>query len=403
MNFPFYIAKRYAFSKSKSKAINIITRVASIGVLVSAMAMFVVLSVFSGLRTFSLSFVNDLDAELTLSSAKGKSFVVSDQQVLDVRDSNLFKGFAKIVEDRLLFTFKEKQVVATIKGVDSDYSNVSDFQDKVEYGNWLEPDTNEVVVGVGISYLLSMGLFDSENPLIALAMKPGEGVIDNPEDAFIKKNIIPVGVYVLENEDIDSKYVFTDIDVARELLSIPTNEVTHLEFKLEPGVSERKAINTLKSIFGEDIIVKNREQLNDGLYRMLNTENLVVYLIFVLVVIMALFTLVGALIMIILEKQNNMHTLVNLGMGHKDVKRVFMFQGIIMSGIGAIIGIILGVIVVNLQYYFHLIMIREGMPYPVEFRLSNVIIVFISILVLGFAASYIAASRANQSYLKEVK
>lgn len=400
MNFSLYIAKRYAFSKSKSKAINVITAIASVGIIVSAMAMFIVLSVFSGLRSFSLSFVNDLDADLKVYSEKGKSFVIDDKQILDLEDSGYFKGVAKVVEDRLLFSFKEKQTVSTIKGVDSDYSNVSDFESKVEYGNWLEPDTDEAVVGIGISAVLSMGLFDTENAFEALAMKPGKGVINNPEDAFIKKTLEPTGVYVLQNDDLDDKYIFVDIDVARKLLFIPANEVTNLELALADKVSESKAIGKLKEVLGDNFIIKNRTQQNDGLYRMLNTENLVVYLIFVLVVIMALFTLVGAMIMIILEKQSNIKTLNELGAPLVDLRKVFLYQGMIICGLGSLIGLFLGIVFVLLQANFQFISIREGMAYPVEFNILNVILVFVSITVLGLIASLIASSRVNSRYLR---
>ncbi|KUF38622.1 hypothetical protein AS361_05125 [Myroides marinus] len=400
MKFSLYIAKRYAFSKSKSKAINVITAIASVGIVVSAMAMFIVLSVFSGLKQYSLSFVDDLDPDLKVFTPKGKSFVVKDRQILDLEESGYFKGVAKVVEDRLLFTFKDKQAVSTIKGVDSDFTNVNDFDEKVEYGNWLEPDTDEAVVGVGMSYLLSMGLFDTENVFEAVALKPGKGTIENPEEAFIKKHLWPTGVYVLGNDDLDNKYVFVDIDNARELLNIPVNEVTNLEFALADGVSEGKATQKINEVLGDQYIVKNKTQLNDGLYRMLNMENLVVYLIFVLVVIMALFTLVGAMIMIILEKQPNIKTLNQIGVSVRDLRKIFLFQGLIICLVGSVIGLVLGAIVVSLQIAFGFISIREGLAYPVDFSWVNILLVFASIAVLGLLASLISSSRVNASYLK---
>jgi len=371
-----------------------------VGIVVSAMAMFIVLSVFSGLKQYSLSFVDDLDPDLKVFTPKGKSFVVKDRQILDLEESGYFKGVAKVVEDRLLFTFKDKQAVSTIKGVDSDFTNVNDFDEKVEYGNWLEPDTDEAVVGVGMSYLLSMGLFDTENVFEAVALKPGKGTIENPEEAFIKKHLWPTGVYVLGNDDLDNKYVFVDIDNARELLNIPVNEVTNLEFALADGVSEGKATQKINEVLGDQYIVKNKTQLNDGLYRMLNMENLVVYLIFVLVVIMALFTLVGAMIMIILEKQPNIKTLNQIGVPVRDLRKIFLFQGLIICLVGSVIGLALGAIVVSLQIAFGFISIREGLAYPVEFSWVNILLVFASIAVLGLLASLISSSRVNASYLK---
>ncbi|MHC5200776.1 ABC transporter permease [Myroides sp. LJL119] len=402
MNFPFYIAKRYAFSKTKSKAINVIAAIASMGIIVSAMAMFIVLSVFSGLRTFSLSFVNDLDPDLKLYSEKGKSFVVSSSELEKLEASKLFYGIAKVVEDRLLFSYKEKQAVALIKGVDNEFDKVSGFDKKVEYGYWFDQNSHDAVVGFGIPVVFSMSLYDTQNPFEAVSIKPGRGVIDNPENAFVKKTLFPVGVYVTQHEDIDSKYVFVDINVARELLSIAPDQVTNLEFKLAPGASKSQAISSILKVFPTDFIVKDKAQLNDGLYRMLNTENLVVYLIFVLVVIMALFTLVGALIMIILEKQPNIKTLYNIGVNPFDLKKIFLYQGMIISSLGGLVGVTLGIIFVVLQQNFHFIMIRPDMAYPIEFDWFNIILVLSSIFFLGFIASFIASSRVNKAYLDRV-
>lgn len=399
MKFSFYIAKRYAFSKSKSKAINIITAIASLGIVVSAMAMFVVLSVFSGLREYSLSFTNNLDAELTLFSNAGKSLTVSDEQMSALNGSALFSGISKVVEDRLLFNFHEKQMVAYIKGVDENFAKVSQYEDALEYGEWFRPDSEEVVVGVGMSYMLSMGLFDVESAFNVVAMKPGSGVIDNPEDAFIKKHLTPVGIYLLRNEELDSKYVFANLALAQELLSLSDQEVTNIEFKLAPGITEAKAIEQIKTVFGNEAVIKNRMQLNDSLYRMLNTENAVVYLIFLLVIIIALFNLIGALIMIILEKQPNIKTLNGLGVGLHDLRRIFLYQGVIISVLGGAIGITLGAILVGLQDYFELVMINSSLAYPIQFNFTNVGVVSLSIISLGILASYIACSRVNKNYL----
>ncbi|WP_413511581.1 ABC transporter permease [Myroides odoratus] len=400
MKISFYIAKRYAFSKSKSKAINVITAIASIGIVVSAMAMLIVLAVFSGLRSFSLSFTNDLDPELKAFSAQGKNFVIEDAEYEKLSQSPLFAGVARVVEDRLLFTFNEKQTVAILKGVDADYPKVSQFPDKVELGGWINPDSEEVVVGLGMAYLLSMGLFDVEHSLQALSIKPGTGVVTNPEDAFLRTYLQPVGIYSLRNEELDSKYVFCSMELAQHLLSLSDKEYTNLEFALNKGVTEKQATAFIHEVLGDKVVLKNRIQLNDSLYRMLNTENAVVYFIFLLVVIIALFNLVGALLMIILEKKVNIKTLNDLGVSLQQLKRIFLLQGMIISVGGGLLGISLGILGVLIQEHFGLILIRPGFAYPVEFNISDVFVVFFSISILGFIASYIASSRVNQKYLR---
>ena len=404
MNLSYYIAKRYAFSKSNHKAINIITRIATVGIVVSAMAMFVVLSIFSGLRLFSLSFVNELDPSLKVESLKGKSFNVTDDQWNALSSSSLFSGVAKVVEDRLVFSYREKQVVATIKGVDDHFDSVSDYTVNVEVGDWLEEGTNQAVIGAGVLRALSMGFFDTEEDFMALAMKPGQGVIHRAEDAFIQKKLYPMGVYMLRNDDFDSRYVFTDINLARSLLNVPTTAVTALELKMFDERKEKEALTFIKNVFpDQEITIKNRMQLNEGLYRMLNTENLVVYLIFILVVIMALFTLVGSLIMIILEKQGNMITLYNFGATVQSIRKVFLLQGVIISVLGAVVGLILGVLVVFLQQRYSFLMINESFAYPVAFTFTNMVLVVTSIIVLGMIAAMLAASRVNKQYIRTVQ
>ena len=399
MKIAFYIAKRYAFSKSKSKAINVITAIASVGIIVSAMAMLIVLAVFSGLRSFSLSFTNELDPALKVFSKQGKNFALNQAQYQELSQSPLFAGVARVVEDRLLFTYNEKQTVAMLKGVDADFPKVSQFPDKVELGHWMEPDSDEVVVGLGMAYLLSMGLFDAEHSLQALSIKPGSGVVNNPEDAFLRTSLYTVGIYSLRNEELDSKYVFCAIELAQHLLSLEENEYTSLEFALNPGVTEKEATAFIQQVLGDHVVVKNRMQLNDSLYRMLNTENAVVYFIFLLVVIIALFNLVGALLMIILEKKANIKTLNDMGVSLKQLKRIFLIQGMIISVLGGLIGIALGIVGVLIQERFGLILIRPGFAYPVEFNISDVFVVFGSIFILGFIASYIASTRVNKKYL----
>ena len=400
MRVPLYIAKRYAFSKSKSKAISVITKIASVGIVVSAMAMFIVMSVFGGLRSFSLSFTHEMDPDLKLFPTEGKYLNVSDDQLQKISDTELFDGVAKVVEDRVLFLFKEKQLVAHVKGVDANYSSVSPMEQNLLYGHWLDVNSDEAVVGVAISYQLSMGLFDTENSFQAYAIKPGKGAIENPQNAFIRKHLTPVGVYTLRNDELDNKYVYTSLNVAQELLSMDSTQYTNLEFAVKPEISENKAVEAIQNVFGDSVVVKNRVQLNDGLYRMLNTENVVVYLIVTLVVIIALFTIIGAMIMIILEKQNNMKTLSNLGMSLKQIRRVFLAQGLIISFSGGVVGVILGAIVVFLQKKYCLLMIQGDMPYPVSLSFFNLVLVLITIFTLGFLASWMAASRVNSKYLE---
>jgi lipoprotein-releasing system permease protein len=398
LNFPLYIAKRYLFSFSKNNAINIITGIASFGIIVGAMALFVVLSVFSGLKDFSLSFSNNFDPDLKITATKGKFFFISEEQQNKLLKIDGVLTQSKIIEERVLFMFDGKQEVASIKGVDSLYSKVNEVKKTLFNGQWLNPDTYQVVVGYGITEKLSLGLFDFNNKFEVFVPKPGKGAVENPENAFTKTTIIPVGIYAI-NDQLDSKYVFADLGLTQELLQYKPNQISGIELKLKPNFDEKKIKSELQKIFNNSVIIKNRAQLNDSLYKMLNTENTALYLIFTLVIILTLFTLAGAIIMMILDKKGNLKTLFNLGVEVKSLRRIFLLQGTLLTFFGGILGMILGIIIVVIQQQFQVIMITPTLAYPVIFNIQNVILVLATIFLLGFIASWIASSRVSKGLL----
>jgi lipoprotein-releasing system permease protein len=368
------------------------------GIIVGAMALFVVLSVFSGLKVFSLSFTNDIDPDIKISSTLGKSFLVSPSQEQQIKKIDGVASYSKIIEERVLFVFDDKQVVTYLKGVDTNFSKVNDIKKTLYNGQWIEPDTYQVVVGYGIAQKFSMGLLDFTKQLEVLVPKPGRGAITNPEQAFNKTDVFPVGIYAI-SEDLDSKYVFADLGLAQQLLEYKTNQISGIEIKEKKDADEAAIIQKLQTIFKNKITVKNRAQLNEALYKMLNTENIAVYLIFTLVIVVALFNLIGALIMMILDKKGNLKTLFNLGTEIKDLRKIFLLQGTLLSIFGGIIGLLLGIAIVLLQQHFQLVMITPTLAYPVVFTLENVLIVMGTIVTLGFIASLIASSRVSKKLL----
>lgn len=368
------------------------------GIIVGTMALFVVLSVFSGLKVFSLSFTNEIDPDLKLTSTYGKSFLITPDQENQIKKIDGVASYTKIIEERVLFLFKDKQQVTYLKGVDSLYPVVNNIKKKLFNGQWLKPESYQVVIGYGIAQDFSMGIMDFENSLQIFAPKPGKGAIENPEEAFNKTEVLPVGIYSV-SEDLDSKYVFADLGLTQELLMYKPNQISGIEFKLKENADENSIKSKLETIFNNKITLKNRAQLNASLYKMLNTENIAVYLIFTLVIIVALFNLIGALIMMILEKKGNLKTLFNLGTEIKHLRKIFLLQGTLLSILGGVVGLILGIILVLLQQRYELIMITPTLAYPVVFTLENVLIVLGTIISLGFIASLIASSRVSKKLL----
>ncbi|WP_428224217.1 ABC transporter permease [Flavobacterium sp.] len=398
MYFPLYIAQRYLRTSSTNNAINIISKIASAGIIIGAMALFVVLSVFSGLKDFSLSFSNNFDPDLKLFPAKGKSLQISTTQLNRLKKTNGILFYSKVIEEKVLFVYKGKEQVAEIKGIDNQFTQVNPINKSIYQGQWLVPETPQVVIGNTICQKLSLGLFDLNNTFEIYVPRPGKGAITDPESAFNKSNLIPIGIYSI-NDELDSKYVFADLKLTQDLLEYKSNQVSAIEFKLDKTANENAVIKDLQLIFKDQVIIKNRAQLNDSLHKMLNTENTAIYLIFTLVIVMTLFTLAGAIIMMILDKQGNLKTLFNLGVTIKEIQTIFFLQGSLLTFIGGFIGIFIGLIIIFIQSQFHLIMITESLAYPVKIEWINFLIVFATIMILGFLASYIASSRVSQKLL----
>ena len=399
MSFPLYIAKRYLFTKSSNNAINIITLIAALGVIVGTFALFIVLSVFSGLKEFSLDFIRVSDPDLKISIEKGKTFLFTDS-ISSVLQDEKIAHYSKVVEERAFFNYRDKSHIASIKGVDANYLLVNNIDTAIYIGEWLDKEAMQgVVIGNGVSSTLSLGTYDFIESLKVYVPKPGKGYINNPKTAFSQINLQPVGVFKL-TEELDKKYVFSHIELAQNLLNYKANQISAIELKLAADVDENEVIQLLQNKLGNSYKIETREQLNAVFHKMLNTENLVSYLVFTLILIIALFNVIGAIVMMILDKKDNLKTLFSLGATIKEIKRIFIIQGFLLTFFGLLIGLFLSITFVILQEKLGFIMITTELAYPVEFRIMNVVIVFFTILILGFLAARIASSRISNKILQ---
>ena len=399
MNFSLYIAKRYLFSKTSNNAINIITIIASFGVIVGSLALFIILSGFSGLRTFSYSLLEASDPDIKITSAKGKSFVFTKDVAQILEDNPFILASSKIIEERVFLQHNDKNEIAFIKGVQDNYTEITNIDDALSVGNWLEKEyLNTAVVGRTIAIKLSLGVRSFGQPLSIMVPKGGTGFI-NPNNAFYKTNVQIVGLYS-GTEEFESKFVYLNLEEAQNLLRFKENQITGLELKLSDVLKSDEIANQLQDSLGKNFKVQTKEQLNSVFYKVINTENFVSYLIFTLIVIIALFNVIGAIIMMIIDKKNNLKTLFNLGVSLKEIKQIFVFQGFLLTLFGMFLGLIIGIILVFLQKQFSLFMITESLAYPVEFKLSNLLIVISTITALGFIAAKIASSRISKEFIE---
>ena len=398
MVFSYYIAKRYLFSKTSNNAINIITIIASFGVIVGSLALFIILSGFSGLRTFSYSLLDVSDPDIQITTAIGKSFLVTEDLEQGINANTSIKESSKVIEERVFLEYNEKTTIAFIKGVEENYTKISQIDSALNAGTWLQKElSNTAVIGRGLSNKLSLGILNYGEPLKIMIPKPGKGFI-NPRRPFYEIETQIIGIY-LGTEDFESKYVFTTIAQARQLLRFKENQVTAVELRLNDIRVADEVANQLRVWLGKDFKVQTKEQLNEVFYKVINTENFVSYLIFTLIVIIALFNVIGAIIMMIIDKKSNLKTLLSLGATIKEIKRIFILQGFLLTFFGMCIGLFFGIVLVFLQKKFELFMIVPSLAYPVEFRLINVVIVFFTITILGFIAAKIASSRISEAFI----
>ena len=388
-----YIARRYMFAKSSQNVINIINRVTAFVVVLGSAALFIVLAGFAGLKEFTLSFSSTFDPDLKIFPKTGKFLSLTPQDTLKLRQLSSLAHFTKVLEEQVFLTHNQKNHIAYIKGVDTEYPLVNAVDSILVLGNWdLTPPS--VIVGATIFNNLGLNLLDGSSPLQIVVPKAGKGSILNDPMPYRQAFSIVQGIYQL-TEDLDKKYVFSSLDQAQFLLGVKPQQVSAIEVKLNPNTNEKQTAEQLSQLFQQPVIVKNRAQLNDALYRMLNTENIAVYLIFILVLIIALFNLVGAIIMMILDKKDDLKTLYALGMNEKQMRQIFFWQGTMASILGAILGIILGTTIILLQQHFEFVKISPTLPYPVAITPLNTAIVLATIVILGVFASLIASSKVQ--------
>lgn len=367
----------------------------------SSLVLFIVLSGFSGLKDFSLQYTSVFDPDLKVLPSTGKTISFSDAQQLKLSKIEGVASYSQIIEERIFMQFRGKKTIGYIKGVDENFGNVNAIDSIMIVAPWFEPNKQEVVIGYGISQKLGLGARDYLNLLEIFVPKPGVGQLDplNPGKDFNKESVVVSGVYFV-NEELNSKYVFSDLNFARNLLSLDTTKISGLEIKLKDGALENDVRDQISQIFNNDVLLKNRIEQNDALYKMLNTENVAVYLICTLVMIIALFNVIGSIIMMILDKRKNIKTLYNMGATLRGIRRIFFLQGALMTFLGGVLGIILGVVVVWFQLKYEFIHITPTLPYPVKLKFENILIVFATISILGLLAASIAASRVRERLIE---
>ena len=340
------------------------------------------------------------DPDIKITSTKGKSFILDKNIKQHIEDKSSILGYSKVIEERVFLEYADKNEIAYIKGVDDNYTTITKIDSAIYIGDWLDKNyRNTAIIGRATALKLSLGVNSYGKPLTIMVPKPGKGFV-NPRNPFYKINVQIVGIY-FGTEDFEGKFVFTSLVEAKKLLRFKNNQVTAIEVKLKDISKANQVAEKLSKELGDSYKVQTKAQLNEVFYKVINTENFVSYLIFTLIVIIALFNVIGAIIMMIIDKKHNLKTLYNLGATIKEVKKIFVLQGFLLTFIGMCIGLFLGIVLVLLQQKFSLFMIVPDLAYPVELRFTNFLIVFFTITLLGYMAAKIASSRISKSFVEK--
>ena len=395
MRFPLYIASRYFFTRSKQSVINIINYIALSVVLIAAAALLIVLSAFTGLKDFGLSFSNVFDPDFRIEAIQGKVFEIDSVTLTSVKQLDGILAVSGIIEDKVFLNYRDKNHVIYLKGVDSTYQKVIESNRFLSSGAWFSKEFDEVVIGGGVAQVLSLGVYDY-NDFLVLTVPKRSASATQLKEPFINKTALVSGIYSV-SEELDKKYMFSNLSFARDLFQRKGNVYSSLELKVAPNLNRKQLEEQLRAILKTPIRMRSRTELNAALFKMLNTEQMAIYLIFTLVIIIALFNVVGALIMMILEKRPQLKVLYALGVQPKEIRLIFFYLGGMISWVGGGLGIVLGTTLVLLQRYFPFLYVPgTNFPYPVRLEFRNVAMVLMLLLVLGGLASAWATAQVGK-------
>ena len=388
MNFPFFIAKRYFLTSKKRNFVHIISWISLLGIAVGSAALILVLSVFNGFEDLILKMYNSFDPHIKIISAEGKVF---NPYNITINDSEIAEK-AFILEERVLLKYQEKKFIATIKGVSSSYRKLTTFDSLLFEGNYIDDYENEnvAVIGKGIAYYLSIGLNNMFEQLQIFIPDRSKRRLLNNKEVFKQSSVLPVGFFGIQAE-IDEEYIITPLSFIQKLAE-RGNNISSIEVRLKNKNEMLEFQKVLQARLGNQFIVKNRLEQQDFLYKILNTEKLVVFIILVFIMIIASFNIIGSLTMLMLDKKKDIKTFKSFGATQIGVESIFLNKSMLTIATGTFIGLTIGLALALLQHNFGFISMGSGSfvvdSYPVLIKKTDIVIVAITVLFIGLLASW---------------
>ena len=394
MKTAFYIARRYLISKKSVNVINIISGVSVAGVTVCTFALVVIISVFNGLDTTIKSLFSSFDPDIRISASAGKSFEMKEGNFEAIGRLSGIEFITPVIEEDAMLGYGDRQYFATIKGVPVNYLERSSLDTGFIVSGQFILESDQIpfaVVGQGVAYFLSVGL-NFMDPIHIYTLKKGTRGRPDVTNAFIHSTIFASGIFANQQE-IDSKYVLVPFEFAKEVFQMK-EDVSAVEIGLKEGFSEKEVKSEIVSILGKDFTVKTQFEQHELFYRVMQSEKWAIFLILGFVLIIASFNILGSLSMLIIDKRADIAILQSMGANQKLIRTIFLFEGWMISILGAIFGLILGVFICWIQMEYGLLKVpgNEGSflftSYPVEIRLTNLISIFLLVCGIGFLAAW---------------
>lgn len=398
-NTSFYIARRYLIAKKGSQAVSFITGLAAFAMMVAVAAMFIIISVFSGLEDLNKEFISNLHADLTLSSVKGKSIPNLNKVIRILKNEKEISHFSKIIEEKVYIDYKNVGEIAYLRGVDSAYTKVNPINKNVFYGSYPSfKYLNEVVMEAQLNSRLSLPV-SSETSIATLFMpKPGKGIISKEEDIFNKKEIFVSGIF--PGNDQLNNYIIAPLELTAGLLNLPKNSAYQIVIKIKKSENADILKENLLKKLGNNIIIKTKAEENAAFWKMINMEKLMIYFIFALVIFITTFNLAGAVTILQLDKKHQAKSLISLGFTINGLRKIYFNTGLLIVVFGVIAGLVFGTIVCYLQLQTGIFKATEDLPFPVRILPLNYLIVSTTTLFFGISVSWIF-SRINKNLFLE--
>ena len=407
MKLPLYIARRYLFAKKSRNAINIISGISVAGVATGTMALVIILSVFNGLEDMVKTIFGTFDPDIEITIKEGKVFIPGDSQMEQIKATPDIAAWSQVLEENALLTYEERQYIATVKGVEESYSNITGLDSVMWDGEFIlrsETGRSYAVVGQGVANYLGIGLHFLSPINIYVPKRTGNLSSISAADAFKREYIFPSGIFNIEQE-FDSKYIFVPIDMMRNLLDY-TGEVSAIEIKVISSARIEPVQKIMEELFGPDYTVKNKFQQHELFYKVMRSERLAIFMILAFILLIASVNIIGSLTMLIIEKKRDIGILRSLGAGKKLIKRIFIFEGWMISLLGAVTGLLLGVLICWLQQRFGLVKLQGDTliidSYPVVVKVNDLLTVLATVLLIGYWAAWYPVRYLSRKYLSHV-